>query len=112
MFRAYFLAGLWPLFWHFTLGTLIIAGALAWAWFMPVFKKTALWVAATTFVIMTAYATGVKNENTRWEAKWDAANAAAVAMGEHARRDADRDITNGVCDPSDTDHDCGNVRGN
>lgn len=103
MLRTYFLAGLWPIVWHLGIGTLIVIGALLWAWFMPVFKKTALWVALTVSVIMIAYSTGVKNENTRWEAKWDAANAYAISIGEHARSDADRDVTNGAKDPSDTD---------
>lgn len=103
MLRYYFLAGLWPLVYHFTAGTLIIIGALAWAWFMPVFRKTALWVALTVFVMMTAYATGVKNENDRWKLKWDAANAAAVAAGQQALHDADDDITGGFHDPADVD---------
>ena len=103
MFKAYYLVGLLPLVYHFTAGTLIIIGALAWAWFMPVFKKTALWVAASVFLVMFAYATGVKNENDRWHAKWIAANAAAVAAGQQALHDADDDITGGFHDPADVD---------
>lgn len=69
-----FFAGLWPIVGRLGFGVVVIALALGWfmqPWF-PVFKKTALWVAATTFVVMLAYSTGVIDANNRNRAREDA----------------------------------------
>lgn len=75
-------AGLWPLIWHFG----IIAGigilALAFAWFSPVFKKTALWVALSCLIIGFTAATYVRLGEQRVRAQWDAANAEAARIAQ------------------------------
>lgn len=94
-------AGLWPLIWHYSSGLGVVGGALAFSWFSPVFKKTALWVALGALIITVSYGVGVSNGEARIQAKWDAAVAAEIARIEQARRDAERDISNGVRDPRD-----------
>ena len=94
-------AGLWTLVWHYGIGVGVCICALAWAWFMPVFKKTALWVALGSLIVTTSYGIGVSNGSARTQAQWDAAVQATLAANEQARRDAERDIANGVRDPRD-----------
>ncbi len=97
------IATLWTLVWHFGIGGVGIAGALAFAWFSPVFKKTALWVALSIALVLGSYATGVVNENSYWQAKWDAAQVKAVKRGTTARARAGADAASGVRDDRDTD---------
>lgn len=87
------LAGLWPLIWHYGIGVGIAILALAFAWFSPVFKKTALWVAVASIIITISYGVGVSNGMARVQAKWDAALAASVSQSEKARSDAERDVS-------------------
>lgn len=85
-------AGLWTLVWHYGIGVGVCICALAWAWFMPVFKKTALWVAVGSIIITISYGVGVSNGMARVQAKWDAALAASISQSEKARSDAERDV--------------------
>src|SRR5579864_4575788 len=66
--------GLSPLIWHFGVGGVVVICCLAWAYFMPVFKKTALWIALGVIVGLVMYAAGVNDELSRQKAK--EANAA------------------------------------
>lgn len=66
--------GLGPLIWHFGVGGVIVLCCLAWAYFIPVFKKTALWIALAVTLGLAAYTLGVHDEADRWKAK--EANAA------------------------------------
>lgn len=61
--------GLWPLIWHFSIGTLLAAGLFAAAWFSPVFKKTLLGAAVAVVFFMAGMAYGVKDANIRNAAK-------------------------------------------
>ena len=85
-------AGLWPLVWHFG----IIAGvgilALAFAWFSPVFKKTALWVALGAGLTIVIAATYTKLGEQRVQAQWDAATAHAEQLAKDARTGAEHDV--------------------
>lgn len=81
-------AGLEPLMWHYGIGGFIIICALLWAWFVPIFKKTALGVAGATFVFMTAYTVGVLDERHRWEAK----EQVVLDNAKKARSDAEHSI--------------------
>ena len=87
------LAGLWPLIWHYGIGVGVAILALAFAWFSPVFKKTAIWVAVGSIIITISYGIGVSNGMARVQAKWDAALAASVSQSEKARSDAERDVS-------------------
>lgn len=82
-------AGLWTLVWHYGIGVGVCICALAWAWFMPVFKKTALWVALGSLIVTTSYGIGVSNGSARVKAQWDAALAAEIERGKKARADAE-----------------------
>jgi hypothetical protein len=86
-------AGLWTLVWHYGIGVGVCICALAWAWFMPVFKKTALWVALGSLIVTTSYGIGVSNGSARVKAQWDAAIAASIEQSEKARSDAERDMS-------------------
>jgi hypothetical protein len=61
--------GLSPLIWHYGVGGVIVLACLAWAYFMPMFKKTALWVALAVIVGLVMYTAGVNNEISRQKAK-------------------------------------------
>lgn len=96
MIRAwleYQAAGLWTLVWHYGIGVGICICALAWAWFVPVFKKTALWVALGSLIITLSYGIGVSNGSARVKAQWDAAVAASIEQSKTARSDAERDVS-------------------
>jgi hypothetical protein len=82
-------AGLAPLIWHLSGAALIIAAALAWAWFMPIFRKEALMIAAAVALTTTAYAVGVTDGGHRVKAQWDATIAKDRADAEQAATDAD-----------------------
>ncbi len=97
------IATLWTLVWHFGIGGAGIAGALAFAWFSPVFKKTALWAALSIAIGTACYATGVVNANSYWQAKWDAAKKTAVKRGDTARVSSGSAFDRGVRDRRDTD---------
>lgn len=91
------MAGLAPLFWHFTGGSAFIAAALAFAYFSPVFKKTALWVALGGVLFMTAFTLGVQDEKHHWSiqeervaATADKAAGEAAATVEHLGSDPGR----------------------
>lgn len=87
-------AGLWALVWHYGIGVGVCICALAWAWFMPVFKKTALWVALGALIITISYGVGVSNGEARIQAQWDAAVKSSIQQSEKARSDAERDVSN------------------
>jgi len=89
-------AGLWALVWHYGVGVGVCILALAWAWFMPVFKKTSLWVALGAIIVTTSYGIGVSNGSARVKAQWDAAIAASIEQSEKARTDAERDVSGDI----------------
>lgn len=84
--------GLLPIVLKHGFGILAIAGCLAFAWFSPVFKKTALWVASGIAIGLICYATGVNDGETRIYKRWDAELTAAVDQGEKAREDAEQNV--------------------
>lgn len=98
-------AGLWPLVWHYSAGLGVAGGALAFAWFSPVFKKTALWVALGSLIITVSYGIGVSNGSARVKAQWDAALAAQVKKAKAAREDADRSVSDATPDQLRNDPD-------
>lgn len=93
--------GLWPLLFKYTFALAGIGGALAFAWFSPVFKKTALWVASGIAIGLVCYHTGVNDGANRVHAQWDSAVAATLDANQRAIDAAERDIANGVRDPRD-----------
>lgn len=114
-------AGLGPLIFHWGVGIGVIAVCILLEIFteelgvIPVIgpglvallrplRKDLLWIAATTGLCMFVYGIGVHDEKTRCDAKFSAANTAAVHRGTAARSRAVRTITSGVQhDPQDTD---------
>jgi hypothetical protein len=90
---TYVFSGLWPLVWHFGLGFGVMGLALAWWWFVPIGKKSALWVAFTAGVITVSYTAGVKNGEYRVQAEWDAAVSREVESGAAARAAAERNVS-------------------
>lgn len=103
-----FFAGLWPIIWHLSFATLATAGLVAYALLTPVwfFPKTKVWAlagAAAVVIGTGCYLTGVSNESTRWQAKWDAAEKAAISRGDAARIGAGSADDRGVRDNQDTD---------
>lgn len=87
-----FFYGLWPIVAKFGLAGLVVAGLCAFSFFSPVFKKTALWLAALVITTTIAYTFGVSDGEHRVKVQWDAAIDAAIKQGETARSDAERDI--------------------
>lgn len=57
------LQGVWPFMAHVGLGTSLIGGLLAGAYFSPVFKTDFVWAAAVVAVLMFAYGVGVHDES-------------------------------------------------
>lgn len=94
----HYLAGIWPLLFKYGIGVFAIGAALVFAWFSPVFKKTALWIAAGIAIGLVCYNIGVSDGANRIQKQWDAALAAAIQRGEDARKDAERSITDAVPD--------------
>jgi hypothetical protein len=88
----YALGSLWSLIWHFGIIVGIAILALAWAWFMPIYKKTALWVAFTAMVIFFIAGTYTKLGADYVKARWDAAVVADLKRAANARSQAERDI--------------------
>lgn len=97
----YMLAGIWPLVLKYTFAVGGIGAALAFAWFSPVFKKTALWVASGIAIGLVCYHTGVNDGANRIQSQWDAAVAQTVENNRAARDAAERDIAAGMRDPRD-----------
>ena len=91
-------AGLMPLVLHFGLATLIMLALLAWAFFGPIFKREALFLAAAVFLTTTAYVVGVRDGEHHIQAKWDATVESERAKGTKARNDADVAIPDNVDD--------------
>lgn len=85
-------AGIWPLLWSYGLGGFCIIACVAWAWFMPVFKTTALWVAGGIAVGLVMFTFGVRDGENRVQSKWDVERAAQIELAGRARRDAEQDI--------------------
>lgn len=85
-------AGLWPLLWSYGIAGVIIVCALAWALFMPLFKKLALSIAIVTAIGLAVFSAGVKWGEFHVQAKWDKANAIAEKIGRDARAAAERDL--------------------
>ena len=98
-------AGLWTLVWHYGIGVGVCICALAWAWFMPVFKKTALWVALGSLIVTTSYGIGVSNGSARVKAQWDAASKASISKSKKARANADGSISDAAPDELRNDPD-------
>jgi hypothetical protein len=85
---SYLLAPIWAMVWHWGTGIGLIAIALAVAWFSPLFKKTALWVAAAIAVYLAGLAVGSLDTNRLWVTK----EKATLALGQKARTDAENYI--------------------
>ena len=85
------------------IGLVCITGALAFAWFSPVFKKTALWVASVIAIGMIVFTVGVHDGVKFEKTKWDAAIARVDKQVGNAVSGAKSDVANGVRDPWDTD---------
>lgn len=74
---------LWPLVWHFGILGAIGTCAGLWAWFVPVFKKTAAWVALSAFIMLVTAGIYTNLGAEYVQAKW---NAAATADADAARK--------------------------
>lgn len=85
------------------LGVLIGIGAVAWASFMPIFKREALMVAAVAFTCTFIYGKGYSDGAAVTQARWDAAVKATDVTIDDALRGAERDVSGGVRDPNDRD---------
>lgn len=74
---------------HYGIAAIIILGCFAWAYFVPVGKKLALYIALATGVALAAFTLGVKDENNRWAAQ--ELNISKIA--EKAHTDAVKRVT-------------------
>lgn len=83
-----FFAGLIPLLLSYGIFVAGIIGALIFAWFSPVFKKTALWVALSLSIGLGCFTAGDYRGENRIQAKWDLAEKHSVEIGKDARRRA------------------------
>lgn len=64
-----FFAGLWPMLWHFGIGGVLVAGALAGAWFLPMFRRDFLWAAAIVVFALVFESIGIHTEKARRDAQ-------------------------------------------
>lgn len=64
-----FFAGLWPMIGHFGIGGVLVAGALAGAWFLPPFRKDFLWAAAVVVFALFFEGVGIHVEKARRDAQ-------------------------------------------
>lgn len=80
------------------LGGAITAGALAAAYFLPLFRRLALEIAIIAVIATTLYGKGIHDGSVFKQAEWDAANASAIKRGDAARDGAAHDVDRGVSD--------------
>lgn len=125
----HFFYGLWPIFWHYSVFTLIIAGFVAVAIFATALEVElaqipliGVWLSsnighirewAILGAVLTAshvliYGIGVSNGETRVNSQWDAAEKAAVKQAQDARASAVTSIEHDPdflrSDPYNRDH--------
>lgn len=84
--------GLWPLVAHYSFAVIGVGLCLAFSYFSPINKQWGLWAAAIIVAGTVCYAVGVSNGESHIQAKWDAAEKAAVRKGANARSDAERAV--------------------
>lgn len=105
-------AMLWPLVWHFGIiyGVMILALAYAYLsqmFLAGLFRNTALFVALGAFIIGATAATYTRLGEQYVQAKWDAAERAAIERSVKARTDAERTVRDNPGglrnDPADRD---------
>lgn len=87
----HFFAGIWPMLFKYGIGVFAIGCALAFAWFSPIFKKTALWIATGIAIGLVCYHIGVSDGSGRVQSQWDAALEREAEIGAEVLRDAKRD---------------------
>jgi hypothetical protein len=85
------------------LGGLVIAGLLAIACFIPIFRNLALTAAGVLFGLLAAYAKGAKDASDHAKQEQAAAEGKAVDAGTAARAAAEHDAAGGVRDGYDRD---------
>jgi len=83
-----FFAGLWPIIMKFGASFAIMAGLGAFAWFSPVFKKTALWLMLLVGLTTAAYTVGVIDGENRVKTQWLKAVDQEAVDGEEDHNDA------------------------
>lgn len=96
MFNA--LVGIGPLISKYGVATCGVAACLVFAYFSPVFKKTALWAALCIGTWTLAYTIGVRDEHKHFTARWRAAVHQEVKNGNKARSDAERTVEHDTTD--------------
>lgn len=84
-----FFNGLWDIFTDYFWAVVVIAAALAVAWFVPSVRVrfAALCVAGAVIATTVAYSVGIHKENERWKARARAAVQQEIKDGEQARAD-------------------------
>ncbi len=83
---------LWALVWHFGIIGFVFFAALAWAYFIPVGKRLALLTAICALVMFFTAGIYTKLGADYVQAKWDAANTAAVTQATQARAKAVKSV--------------------
>lgn len=84
--------GLAPLVAHYSFAVIGVGLCLAFSYFSPINKSWGLWGAAIIVAGTICYAVGVSNGEGHIQAKWDAAEKAAVKKGTDARTSAERAV--------------------
>lgn len=107
---TFFTGALWSLIWHFgaIYGVMILALAYAVAsqMFLAGFlRNTALFVALGAFIIGATAIMYTKLGENYVQAKWDAAEQAAIARGDKARTDAEKKVGDTPAGPDEFDRD-------
>lgn len=92
------------------IGGVVVAGALAVAWFIPPLRGIALAVAGGAAAAVTLYTKGSRDGSRRNEAKWNAAERKMVDKGNAARVDAERRVASGKLSDDEFNRDRGKVR--
>ena len=96
-----------PLYGYLGLGGVLIAAALAVAWYFPPFRNIALAVAGGVAAVLAVYTKGSKDAAKRKQAEWEKAIKRDVAKGSKARADADSDVASGRLRSDEWDRDRG-----
>lgn len=95
--------GLAPILTTYSFMFLLAGGTLAFAYFSPIFKKTALWVALGLVTHTVAYGIGVNHGADRVRAQWQNEKASINETVDNAIRDAHSPQPDGVRDPFQLD---------
>ena len=89
---ALWFVGLWPIFSTYSTTVLIVVALAAVAWFFPILRKPALFVAGVIVAGIVGYSGGIRDEGDRVREQWRESLRLEKKDGEKARSEAERTV--------------------